>query len=291
MRAGLALDPAPRRVAETFGAELSGMRIAGDVSDAEVADLELRYARAFQSKDPVIFSRVDIIESQIDEGLAAERKENAEAVRKIRDDLTRVDLDLIAIDRRKADLKIDEARTGLLALEVRAPHDGIFVLKRDWRGTAKVGDTVTLLENRATEPLPGYRPVKPMVFCSLYTVAGDDYGRPTDLPWAVTFRHPDAADIGGAPLGIPLHPVQLYESLACLILFFILVGLARNKRFNGEIILAYSSLYALARYFLEFLRGDVDRGFVLGGLLSTSQAVAVVTLIVCIPLFVKRKRA
>ncbi len=110
--------------------------------DAEVADLELRYAREFQSKDPVIFSRVDIIESQIDEGLAAERKENAEAVRKIRDDLTRVDLDLIAIDRRKADLKIDEARTGLLALEVRAPHDGIFVLKRDWRGTAKVGDTV-----------------------------------------------------------------------------------------------------------------------------------------------------
>ena len=122
-------------------------------------------------------------------------------------------------------------------------------------------------------------------------MAGDDYGRPTDLPWAVTFRHSDAADIGGAPLGIPLHPVQLYESLTCLLLFFFLVRLARHKKFDGEIILAYSSLYALARYFLEFLRGDPDRGFVLGGLLSTSQVIAVIALIICIPLFIKRKRA
>jgi phosphatidylglycerol---prolipoprotein diacylglyceryl transferase len=121
-------------------------------------------------------------------------------------------------------------------------------------------------------------------------MAGDDYGRPTDRPWGVTFHHPDAADIGGAPLGIPLHPVQLYESLVCLVLFFVLVRLAQNKKFNGEIILAYSSLYALARYFLEFLRGDADRGFVLGGWLSTSQAIAVATLIICIPLFVKRRR-
>ena len=122
-------------------------------------------------------------------------------------------------------------------------------------------------------------------------MAGDDYGRPTDLPWAVAFHHPDAADIGGAPLGIRLHPVQLYESLICLLLFFFLVRLARHKKFDGEIILAYSSLYALARYFLEFLRGDVDRGFVLGGLLSTSQVIAVIALIICIPLFVRRKRA
>ena len=121
-------------------------------------------------------------------------------------------------------------------------------------------------------------------------MAGDDYGRPTDLQWAVTFHHPDAADIGGAPLGIPLHPVQLYESLTCLLLFFFLVRLARHKKFDGEIILAYSSLYALARYFLEFLRGDADRGFVLGGLLSTSQVIAVVALIICIPLFIKRRR-
>ena len=40
-------------------------------------------------------------------------------------------------------------------------------------------------------------------------MAGDDYGRPTHVAWAVPFTDPDAARIGGAPLGVPLHPVQL----------------------------------------------------------------------------------
>jgi phosphatidylglycerol:prolipoprotein diacylglycerol transferase len=107
-------------------------------------------------------------------------------------------------------------------------------------------------------------------------MAGDDYGRPTHVPWAVTFTDLDAARIGGAPLGIPLHPVQLYESVVCLVLFFVLVRINRRKRFNGEVILAYTALYAAARFVLEFFRGDADRGFVFGGLLSTSQFIAVI---------------
>jgi phosphatidylglycerol---prolipoprotein diacylglyceryl transferase len=105
-------------------------------------------------------------------------------------------------------------------------------------------------------------------------LAGDDYGRPTSLPWAVTFTDPDAARVGGAPLGIPLHPVQLYESLACLGLFFALLWWRRRRRFAGKIFLAYSVLYAVARFLLEYLRGDEDRGFLFGGLLSTSQFIA-----------------
>src|SRR5258708_24060898 len=65
-------------------------------------------------------------------------------------------------------------------------------------------------------------------------MAGDDYGRPTHLPWAVTFTHPDAASIGGAPLGVPLHPVRLYESLRCLALFAVLGQLRPHKRFEGQ---------------------------------------------------------
>ena len=69
-------------------------------------------------------------------------------------------------------------------------------------------------------------------------MAGDDYGRPTHLPWAVTFKDPDAADIGGAPLGIPLHPVQLYESLVCLALFFFrAVGAAQAFRGSDHSVL------------------------------------------------------
>lgn len=123
-------------------------------------------------------------------------------------------------------------------------------------------------------------------------MAGDDYGRVTHLPWAVVFRDSEAAEIGGAPLGVPLHPVQIYESLVCLALFIFLEWLARRKKFNGEIILAYSILYAVARFVLEYFRGDADRGFILGGFLSTSQFIAVLIVLVCIPLtFIRIKEA
>jgi phosphatidylglycerol:prolipoprotein diacylglycerol transferase len=121
-------------------------------------------------------------------------------------------------------------------------------------------------------------------------MAGDDFGRPTNLPWAVTFRNPEAAEIGGTPLGIPLHPIQLYESVICLAIFFILIRRAPRKRFDGEIILAYSVLYAAARFFLEYLRGDADRGFVFSGLLSTSQFVAALVILACMPLFIQRRK-
>jgi phosphatidylglycerol---prolipoprotein diacylglyceryl transferase len=115
-------------------------------------------------------------------------------------------------------------------------------------------------------------------------MAGDDFGKPSHAPWAVAFHDPEAAEIGGAPLGTPLHPVQIYESLICLGLFFFLVWLTRRKKFNGEIILVYSFFYAVARFFIEYLRGDVDRGFLFGELLSTSQFIAILVIIVSIPL-------
>ena len=121
-------------------------------------------------------------------------------------------------------------------------------------------------------------------------MAGDDYGKPTDVPWGVAFTDPDASRIGGAPLGVRLHPVQLYESLVCLLLFVLLVRLSRRKRFDGEVILAYTTLYAIARFVLEFFRGDADRGFVFGGMLSTSQFIAAILGPVAILLWLGRRR-
>src|SRR4029077_5606431 len=100
-------------------------------------------------------------------------------------------------------------------------------------------------------------------------------GRPPTVPVAVTFTNPDAAQIGGAPLGVPLHPVQLYESAVCLALFGLLMWLSRRRRRDGDIIAADPLLSAVARFVLEFFRGDADRGFVFGGLLSTSQFIAI----------------
>lgn len=121
-------------------------------------------------------------------------------------------------------------------------------------------------------------------------MAGDDYGRPSDVPWAVAFTDPDAAGIGGAPLGVLLHPVQLYESMACVVLFVVLLQLRRRRQFDGEVILAYTLLYAIGRFVLEFFRGDADRGFVFGGLLSISQFIAVLLGPVALVLWVVRRQ-
>src|SRR5215471_16277923 len=107
-------------------------------------------------------------------------------------------------------------------------------------------------------------------------MAGDDYGRPTNVPWAVTFNDPDAERIGGAPLGVPLHPVQLYESAVCLVLFGFLVWLSRRPHRDGDIIVSYTLIYAIARFGLEYFRGDADRGFVFQGMLSTSQFIGII---------------
>ena len=121
-------------------------------------------------------------------------------------------------------------------------------------------------------------------------MAGDDYGRPARVPWAVTFTDPEAASIGGAPLGVPLHPVQLYESVVCLALFLLLVRLEQRRHRDGDVIVAYTGLYAVGRFVLEFFRGDADRGFVFGGLLSTSQFIGILMFAMAAVLFLARRR-
>jgi phosphatidylglycerol:prolipoprotein diacylglycerol transferase len=120
-------------------------------------------------------------------------------------------------------------------------------------------------------------------------MAGDDYGRPTTVPWAVAFTNPDAARIGGAPLNVPLHPVQLYESAVCAVLFVVLVGLGRRRHREGDVILSYTMLYGAARFVVEFYRGDVDRGFVFGGAMSTSQFIGVMMFVVALVLWFRQR--
>lgn len=110
-------------------------------------------------------------------------------------------------------------------------------------------------------------------------VAGDDYGKATNFPLHVVFTNPLAHSLGGVPLNVPVHPVQLYESAAALAIFGFLLWRFRRKAYDGQIFVLYLSLYAVVRFFLEFLRGDEDRGFVFNHLLSTSQFIAVLVLL------------
>jgi len=104
--------------------------------------------------------------------------------------------------------------------------------------------------------------------------AGCCYGKPTDVPWAVIFTNPLAAANVGTPLGIPLHPTQLYEAGAeLLILLLLLVTERKGKLFAGRTFWLYMFLYAVSRYIIEIYRGD-PRGAILG--FSTSQFISLV---------------
>ena len=110
--------------------------------------------------------------------------------------------------------------------------------------------------------------------------AGCDYGVPSNSFWAVTFTNQFSHQMTGVPLGIPLFPWQIAESVTLLCIFAILMWRFRHKSRDGEIFLLYIALYAVERFSLEFLRGDPDRGFVFNHLLSTSQFIALLVLAV-----------
>lgn len=108
--------------------------------------------------------------------------------------------------------------------------------------------------------------------------AGCDYGKATSGAWGVVFTSSFAHEVAGVPLGQRIYPTQLFESFATFAIFgFLLWSFPRRKR-EGDVFLTYVGLYAVARFFLEFLRGDEDRGFVFHHLLSTSQFIALLAL-------------
>jgi phosphatidylglycerol:prolipoprotein diacylglycerol transferase len=120
--------------------------------------------------------------------------------------------------------------------------------------------------------------------------AGCDYGRPTDSALGVVFTNPLSHDLSGVPLGVRLYPTQLFESLATFLIFGILLWWYRRRTFDGQIFLLYMGLYGMARFFLEFLRGDEDRGFVFGHLLSTSQLIGLLAVATAVGLWLWRRQ-
>jgi phosphatidylglycerol:prolipoprotein diacylglycerol transferase len=120
-------------------------------------------------------------------------------------------------------------------------------------------------------------------------MAGCCFGRPTDVPWAITFTNPAAFDNVGTPLDVPLHPTQLYEAGAeLLILVFLLATERKGRPFPGRTFWGYLLLYAVSRFIIEFYRGDA-RGMV-WGTLSTSQFVSAVLIPLSVIMLVRLGR-
>jgi phosphatidylglycerol:prolipoprotein diacylglycerol transferase len=102
--------------------------------------------------------------------------------------------------------------------------------------------------------------------------AGCCYGKPTGTEYGIRLY----SDLVDKPLqGIPLHPTQIYESVSLFILFFCLLALFKRKKFDGQITLTYFMIYPIIRSVVEIFRGDLIRGFVIDGVLSTSQFISI----------------
>jgi phosphatidylglycerol:prolipoprotein diacylglycerol transferase len=114
------------------------------------------------------------------------------------------------------------------------------------------------------------------------TLNGCCYGLPTSLPWGIVYTHPDSL----APLGIAIHPAQLYELTYNLIVFGILLTLRGRLKPDGSLFLIYLSLYSLWRLGLDFLREGTP--FLFG--LHQAQVIAIIILAIAIPILVMKTR-
>jgi phosphatidylglycerol---prolipoprotein diacylglyceryl transferase len=116
--------------------------------------------------------------------------------------------------------------------------------------------------------------------------AGCCWGNECHLPWAVTFNNPEAQT--GVPMGIPLHPTQLYESLADALIFVVLYRLITKPHNAGAILGWYLTLYSTARFGIEFFRYH-EQGLHLG--LSLTQWISLATLAAGLALLTVRRGA
>jgi phosphatidylglycerol:prolipoprotein diacylglycerol transferase len=99
--------------------------------------------------------------------------------------------------------------------------------------------------------------------------AGCCYGKPTSSFLGVRFSSSEIID--HHLRYVPVHPTQLYESFSLMILFFVLFQIWKKSRFDGQLSFVYLFTYPVIRSVIEIFRGDLQRGFVFGTPISTSQ--------------------
>ncbi len=110
--------------------------------------------------------------------------------------------------------------------------------------------------------------------------AGCCWGKPTEFFWGVTFTNPYSHEVVGVPLGIALHPTQLLESAAELIIFSFLYFQYRRKRFDGQTLGGFLLLYPAARFVIEFARDHSASAWLWSRVLSDAQGLSLVLMAV-----------
>ena len=113
------------------------------------------------------------------------------------------------------------------------------------------------------------------------------FGINTNLPWGMTgdiinqeISYLSASGVSISQ-GIPVHPTFLYEFVVNLTIFFILLKVRKNKKFDGNVLYVYLTLYGIARFFIEGLR--IDSLMFLG--FRVSQILSLVIVLLCLGLY------
>jgi phosphatidylglycerol---prolipoprotein diacylglyceryl transferase len=131
-------------------------------------------------------------------------------------------------------------------------------------------------------------------------LGGCDFGRVWDGPWAIRFPAGSPAFEEHRQLGLlsyraaaslPVHPTQLYESLAGIVLLLVVWAVSRRQRVSGHALAAFAVGYGVLRYLIEIVRADPRRGAI--GPWSTSQLIAILTIVAAAALLyaLRRKHA
>ncbi|MEE9350228.1 MAG: prolipoprotein diacylglyceryl transferase [Flavobacteriaceae bacterium] len=105
-------------------------------------------------------------------------------------------------------------------------------------------------------------------------LGGCCYGKPTELSIGIKFPK---------TYGTAVHPSQLYEITALLLIMGLLFYLKKRQTFKGQLFFVYIISYAFARICLEIFRGD-NRGFIIDNLVSHSQFIGI--LLIVLTLFI-----
>jgi len=125
--------------------------------------------------------------------------------------------------------------------------------------------------------------------------AGCCWGRTAEgCSIAVEFNNPHTTT--GVPSHVPLYPTQLIESGLNLLNFLFLIFFYKKKKIHGQVFVLYIFNYSIIRFFVEFFRGDSDRGYIFGGMdhpftsLSVPQLISIIGIILAIVLYRRFKK-
>lgn len=122
-------------------------------------------------------------------------------------------------------------------------------------------------------------------------LAGCCYGKPTSIHWPhIIFTNPGSYPVIFGFKYIPLHPTQAYFMLNAIVMFFVIFAARKYRKFYGQIAATFLMYEGVSRFFIEFLRGDADRGMYFGGAISTGQIVMTLFFIAGVVMWVYCKK-